>query len=135
FELKLTPNRADCFSVRGIAFDAAAALGAQVEPLQIPEAGVTSTAAIDVQLQAGADCPRFCGRVVEGMDPAARTPLWMRERLRRAGLRPISPRGDITNYVSLELAQPLHAFDADKLAGPLVVRHARDGETLKLLDE
>jgi phenylalanyl-tRNA synthetase beta chain len=135
FELKLTPNRADCFSVRGIAFDAAAALGAQVEPLQIPEAAVASTATIDVQLQAGADCPRFCGRVVEGMDPAARTPLWLRERLKRAGLRPISPLVDITNYVMLELGQPLHAFDADKLAGPLVVRHARDGETLKLLDE
>jgi phenylalanyl-tRNA synthetase beta chain len=81
FELKLTPNRADCFSVRGIAFDTAAALGAQVVPLPIDEAPVTTDATIAVELQAGADCPRFCGRVVEGMDPAARTPLWLAERL------------------------------------------------------
>src|SRR5688572_9416645 len=135
FELKLTPNRADCFSLRGVAFDVAAALGAQVEALQIPEATIGTDAAVAVQLDAGADCPRFCGRVVEGMDPAARTPLWMSERLKRAGLRPISPLVDITNYVMLELGQPLHAFDADTLTGPIVVRHARAGETLKLLDE
>ena len=135
FELKLTPNRADCFSVRGIAFDVAAAMGAQVTPMQIAEAEVTSQAAIAVQLEAGGDCPRFCGRVLEGLDPAARTPLWMAERLKRAGLRPISVLVDITNYVMLELGQPLHAFDADKLTGPIVVRHARAGEKLKLLDE
>ena len=135
FELKLTPNRADCFSVRGIAFDAAAALGTQVEPLAIDEAKIDSDATFVVTLAAGADCPRFCGRVVEGMDPAARTPLWISERLKRAGLRPISPLVDITNYVMLELGQPLHAFDADRLQGPIVVRQARAGETLKLLDE
>ncbi|WP_290884966.1 phenylalanine--tRNA ligase subunit beta [Arenimonas sp.] len=135
FELKLTPNRADCFSVRGVAFDVAAALGAQVTALQIPEAIVASEAALPVELQAGADCPRYCGRVIEGLDPAARTPLWLAERLRRAGLRPISPLVDITNYVMLELGQPMHAFDADKLAGPVGVRRARAGETLKLLDE
>ncbi|KFN47891.1 phenylalanine--tRNA ligase subunit beta [Arenimonas metalli] len=135
FELKLTPNRADCFSVRGVAFDVAAALGAQVNALQIPEASVASEAALPVDLQAGADCPRYCGRVIEGLDPAARTPLWLAERLRRAGLRPISPLVDITNYVMLELGQPMHAFDADRLAGPIGVRRARAGETLKLLDE
>jgi phenylalanyl-tRNA synthetase beta chain len=135
FELKLTPNRADCFSVRGIAFDAAAALGTQVQPMAIAEAKVDSAATIEVKLEAGADCPRFCGRVVEAMDAGARTPPWLRERLKRAGLRPISPLVDITNYVMLELGQPLHAFDADTLKGPIVVRHARDGETLKLLDE
>ncbi|KFN51113.1 phenylalanine--tRNA ligase subunit beta [Arenimonas composti] len=135
FELKLTPNRADCFSVRGIAFDVAAALGTTVEPMPIPEAAVTTDARINVELQAGADCPRFCGRVVEGLDPDARTPLWMAERLRRAGLRPIRPLVDITNYVMLELGQPLHAFDADRLTGPLQVRHGRAGEQVKLLDE
>jgi phenylalanyl-tRNA synthetase beta chain len=135
FELKLTPNRADCFSVRGVAFDVAAAFGAQVNALQIPEASVTSHAAFPVELAAGADTPRFCGRVVEGLDPSAKSPLWMTERLKRAGLRPISPLVDITNYVMLELGQPLHAFDADRLTGPIVVRHARQGETLKLLDE
>ena len=135
FELKLTPNRADCFSVRGVAFDVAAALGAQVTALQIPEAKVESSASLPVELHAGADCPRYCGRVIEGLDPAARTPLWLAERLRRAGLRPISPLVDITNYVMLELGQPMHAFDAGKLAGPVGVRRARAGETLKLLDE
>src|SRR4249919_957204 len=135
FTLKLTPNRADCFSVRGVAFDVAAALGTQVNAMQIPEAAVTTSAEIAVQLQAGADCPRFCGRVVEGLDASARTPLWMSERLRRAGLRPISPLVDITNYVMLELGQPLHAFDAGTLKGPILVRHAREGEKLKLLDE
>jgi phenylalanyl-tRNA synthetase beta chain len=136
FELKLTPNRADCFSVRGVAFDVAAALGASINALEIPEAKIESQARFDVELQAGADCPRFCGRVIEGLNPSAKTPLWMSERLKRAGLRPISPLVDITNYVMIELGQPLHAFDADKLSGgPVVVRHARHGETLKLLDE
>ncbi|WP_374473233.1 phenylalanine--tRNA ligase subunit beta [Arenimonas sp.] len=135
FELKLTPNRADCFSVRGIAFDVAAAMGAQVSPMAIPEAVVTSPAAFDVVLGAGADCPRYCGRVVEGVDAKAASPLWMTERLKRAGLRPISPLVDITNYVMLELGQPMHAFDAATLAGPVGVRRARKGETLNLLDE
>ena len=135
FELKLTPNRADCFSVRGVAFDVAAAFGAQVNALQIPEAAITTQTAFPVELAAGADTPRFCGRVIEGLDPSAKSPLWMTERLKRAGLRPISPLVDITNYVMLELGQPLHAFDADKLTGPIVVRHARQSETLKLLDE
>lgn len=136
FELKLTPNRADCFSVRGIAYDVAAALGASVNVLEIPVATIESPARLDVELQAGADCPRFCGRVIEGLDASATSPLWLRERLKRAGLRPISPLVDISNYVMLELGQPLHAFDADTLSGgPIVVRHARPGETLKLLDE
>jgi len=135
FELKLTPNRADCFSVRGVAFDVAAALSAQVNALEIPEAAITSQASLAVELQAGADCPRYCGRVIEGVDAAARSPLWMTERLKRAGLRPISPLVDITNYVMLELGQPMHAFDADRLSGPVGVRRGRAGETLKLLDE
>ncbi|HEX5693377.1 MAG TPA: phenylalanine--tRNA ligase subunit beta, partial [Arenimonas sp.] len=135
FELKLTPNRADCFSVRGIAFDVAAAMGAQVTPMQIPEAAVASASRLDVKLDAGADCPRYCGRVVDGVDTDARSPLWLTERLKRAGLRPISPLVDITNYVMLELGQPMHAFDAATLAGPVGVRRARKGESLKLLDE
>ncbi|MGH8050457.1 MAG: phenylalanine--tRNA ligase subunit beta [Arenimonas sp.] len=135
FELKLTPNRADCFSVRGVAFDVAAAFDAQVEALQIPEAKITSPEKISVQLQAGAECPRFCGRVVTGLNIAAKSPLWMTEKLKRAGLRPISPLVDITNYVMLELGQPMHAYDADKLTGSIVVRHAKAGERCKLLDE
>jgi len=135
FELKLTPNRADCFSVRGVAFDVAAAFGAQVEALQIPEAKITSPEKISVHLQAGADCPRFCGRIIDGLNIAAKSPLWLTEKLKRAGLRPISPLVDITNFIMLELGQPMHAYDAAKLSGPIAVRHAKAGEQCKLLDE
>src|SRR5687768_2833436 len=91
FELKLTPNRADCFSVRGIAFDAAAALGTQVQPMAIAEAPLATQAAFAVTLDAGADCPRYCGRVIEGLRTDVASPAWLAEKLRRAGIRPISP--------------------------------------------
>ena len=135
FELKLTPNRADCFSLRGVAFDVAAAMGAQVNALEIPEATVASKAAFDVKLHAGADCPRYCGRVIEGLNAQAKSPLWLTEKLKRAGLRPISPLVDVGNFVMLELGQPMHAFDADSLKGPIGVRRARAGEIVKTLDE
>ncbi len=77
---------------------------------------------------------RFASRVIRGLDPQAKSPAWMQERLRRAGLRPISAAVDVTNYVMLELGQPMHAYDLRELAGGIVVRRARDGETLKLLD-
>jgi phenylalanyl-tRNA synthetase beta chain len=131
FELKLTPN---CFSVRGIAYDVAAALGAQVEPLDVAPVAARSSAALPVELHAGADAPRYCGRVIEGVDAAVPTPVWMAERLRRAGVRPVSFLVDVTQYVMLELGQPMHAFDRDALRGPVGVRRARDGETLTLLD-
>ncbi|WP_024889806.1 phenylalanine--tRNA ligase subunit beta [Luteimonas huabeiensis] len=133
-ELKLTPNRADCFSVRGIAFDVAAACGSAVAPLDAEPVPATASAALEVALQAGADAPRYVGRVIEGVDATARTPLWMAERLRRGGIRPVSFLVDVTQYVMLELGQPMHAFDRDLLRGPIGVRHARDGETLTLLD-
>ncbi len=135
FELKLTPNRADCFSVRGVAFDVAAAFGAQVEALQIPEAKIACSEKMTVHLQAGADCPRFCGRIIDGLNIAEKSPLWLTEKLKRAGLRPISPLVDITNFIMLELGQPMHAYDAAKLSGPVGVRHAKAGEHCKLLDE
>ena len=134
-ELKLTPNRADCFSIRGIAFDVAAALGAQVRPFDAAPVIATATATLPVELHAGADAPRYCGRVIEGLNPNATSPSWLTEKLKRCGLRPISPLVDITNLVMLELGQPMHAFDADTLKGPIGVRHGRAGESLKLLDE
>lgn len=134
-ELKLTPNRADCFSIRGIAFDVAAALGAQVRPFDAAPVAATATATLPVELHAGADAPRYCGRVIEGLNPNATSPSWLTEKLKRCGLRPISPLVDITNLVMLELGQPMHAFDADTLKGPIGVRHGRAGESLKLLDE
>ncbi|MBB5875813.1 phenylalanine--tRNA ligase subunit beta [Xanthomonas sp. 3498] len=133
-EIKLTPNRADCFGVRGIAYDVAAACGSDVLPLVVAPAAVSSARTLPVALAAGADAPRYCGRVVEDLDAAAKTPLWMAERLRRSGVRPVSLLVDITQYVMLELGQPMHAFDLDTLQGPVGVRHARAGETLTLLD-
>ncbi|MCI2263026.1 phenylalanine--tRNA ligase subunit beta [Xanthomonas indica] len=133
-EIKLTPNRADCFGVRGIAYDVAAACGSDVLPLVVTPAAVSSERTLPVTLEAGADAPRYCGRVVEDLDPAAKTPLWMAERLRRSGVRPVSLLVDITQYVMLELGQPMHAFDLETLQGPIGVRHARAGETLTLLD-
>ena len=133
-ELKLTPNRPDCLGLVGLAHDVAALFGSSVKvPIQ-GAAPITSVARRDIRLEAGKDAPRYLGRIVEGIDPAARTPLWMAERLRRSGLRPISAVVDITAYVMLELGQPMHAFDNDRLQGDIVVRHARAGETLKLLD-
>lgn len=133
-ELKLTPNRPDCLGLVGLAHDVAALFGSAVNVPAQAAAAVTGKACRGIRLEAGKDAPRYLGRVVEGIDPAARTPLWLAERLRRSGLRPISAMVDIANYVMLELGQPLHAFDNDTLQGDIVVRHARAGETLKLLD-
>lgn len=133
-ELKLTPNRPDCLGLVGLAHDVAALFGSHVKVPAPTSAAVTGTARRDIRLEAGKDAPRYLGRVIEGIDATARTPLWMAERLRRAGLRPISAVVDVTNYVMLELGQPMHAFDNDALDGDIVVRHATAGETLKLLD-
>jgi phenylalanyl-tRNA synthetase beta chain len=133
-ELKLTPNRADCFSVRGIAFDVAAACGSEVRPLDIEPVAPSSTATVPVRLDAGRSAPRYLGRVIEGVDATRATPVWMAERLRRSGVRPVSLLVDVTQYVMLELGQPMHAYDRDLLRGPIGVRAARTGETLTLLD-
>ncbi|MCJ0825927.1 phenylalanine--tRNA ligase subunit beta [Luteimonas sp. 50] len=133
-ELKLTPNRADCFSVRGIAFDVAAASGSEVVAFDAAPMPALNDAALPVELQAGADAPRYLGRVIEGVDAARPTPVWMAERLRRSGIRPVSLLVDVTQYVMLELGQPMHAFDRDLLKGPVGVRRARSGERVKLLD-
>ncbi len=133
-ELGLTPNRADCLGLRGLAYDVAAAFGAGVsgfEPEPVPAA---SEATLGVELHAGADAPRYLGRVIEGVDARMATPVWMAERLRRGGIRPVSFLVDVTQYVMLELGQPMHAFDRDLLKGPVGVRHARAGEKLVLLD-
>ncbi|HNV79094.1 MAG TPA: phenylalanine--tRNA ligase subunit beta [Thermomonas sp.] len=133
-ELKLTPNRADCFGVHGIAFDVAAATGCDVEPLDTAPVPAAHDAVLPVELNAGADAPRFVGRVLHGVDARAATPVWMAERLRRSGVRPVSFLVDVTQYLMLELGQPMHAYDRDLLQGPIGVRAARDGETLTLLN-
>ncbi len=133
-EIKLTPNRADCFSVRGIAFDVAAATRSEVKPFAAEAVPAQGARELSIALDAGAEAPRYLGRVIEGVDAAAATPLWMAERLRRSGVRPVSLLVDITQYVMLELGQPMHAYDLDTLTGGIGVRRSRAGETLKLLD-
>jgi phenylalanyl-tRNA synthetase beta chain len=134
-DLDLTPNRGDCFSVLGIARDVAALTGAALKDVDVAPIESTIEDIHPVELVEPAACPRFAGRVIRGIDPAAKSPVWMTERLRRAGLRGISPVVDITNYVMLELGQPLHAYDAALLNGPIRPRLAKAGEKLTLLDE
>jgi phenylalanyl-tRNA synthetase beta chain len=133
-EIKLTPNRADCFSVRGIAWDVAAACGSQVAAFDAAPMPALNDATLAIELNAGADAPRFAGRVIEGIDAQAPTPAWMAARLRRSGVRPVSFLVDVTQYVMLELGQPMHAYDRDLLKGPVSVRAAREGESLALLN-
>jgi phenylalanyl-tRNA synthetase beta chain len=133
--LELTPNRGDCLGVAGLARETAAVFAIALDEPAIKPAPVASKARIGVRIEDKKGCPRYAGRVIEQIDPAARTPDWMRERLRRSGIRSIHPVVDITNYVMLELGQPMHAFDVAKLSGDIQVRRARAGERLTLLDE
>ena len=134
-DLDLTPNRGDCFSVLGIARDVSALTGAVLKDTRVNPVAATIEDTQPVELVEPAGCPRFAGRLIRNIDPAAKSPLWMTERLRRAGLRGISPVVDITNYVMLELGQPLHAYDAALLSGPIRPRLANSGEKVTLLDE
>jgi len=132
--LNVTPNRGDVLSVIGVAREVAAILSRKLTHPQTEPVPPATREKFAVKLESPAGCPRFAGRVIQGVNPAARTPLWMRERLRRAGLRPIRPVVDVTNYVMLELGQPLHAYDLRRLRQHIEVRGSRSGERLKLLD-
>ena len=134
-DLDLTPNRGDCFSVLGIARDLAALTGDDLKDPAVAAVPATIDAVQPVELIEPAGCPRFAGRVIRGIDPGAKSPVWMTERLRRSGLRAISPVVDITNYVMLEFGQPLHAYDASLLNGSVRPRLASAGEKVTLLDE
>ena len=133
--LKITPNRADCLSILGIARDVAAVTGATLVPLPDVPAPVDARAEHAVRIEDAVACPRFVSRVIEGIDAKAPAPAWMKQRLERSGIRSISAVVDITNYVMLELGQPLHAYDDRLLDGPIIVRFARTGEKLTLLNE
>ena len=133
-ELNVTANRGDAMSIIGVAREVAALSDA---PLRAPAGAAVGAVLADqqpVRLEAAAACPKFVGRVIRGIDNTRPTPVWLRERLRRAGVRCISPAVDVTNYVLLELGQPMHAYDLAKVAGPIVARMARAGESLRLLD-
>jgi phenylalanyl-tRNA synthetase beta chain len=133
--LKLTPNRADCLSVLGVAREVAALTGAKLNIPRIGKVPARSNARQPIRITHPAGCGRFAGRVICGVDARAATPGWMRERLERAGQRAISALVDVTNYVMLELGRPLHVYDLDKLRGPINVRWGRKGEKVLLLNE
>jgi phenylalanyl-tRNA synthetase beta chain len=135
FTLKLTPNRSDCSSVAGIAREVAALTGSTLKPLEIPSQLATLTEQLPVKVNDVLGCPLYCGRLVRGVNASIPTPEWMRRRLERSGLRAINVVVDITNYVMLEMGQPMHAFDVAKLSGGITVRKARKGESLCLLNE
>ncbi|MEK7223143.1 MAG: phenylalanine--tRNA ligase subunit beta, partial [Pseudomonadota bacterium] len=127
-------NRGDCLSIAGIARELAALTGAKIKSPVIKPAGAGLRRKISVKLDASQDCPRYVGRIIGDINPSAVTPMWMKEKLRRGGIRSIHPVVDVTNYVMLELGQPMHAFDLDKLHGAIHVRHAVKNESLLLLD-
>ncbi len=133
-ELGLTPNRGDCLSIAGLAREVAALNDVAVTPPGLHPVAATIGDTVDVTLAAPAACPRYAGRVIRGVDVSRPSPLWLQERLRRSGVRSIDAVVDVTNYVMLELGQPLHAFDRTTLAGRVSVRLAEPGERLILLD-
>ncbi len=133
-ELDLTPNRGDCLGMVGIAREIAALNGLVVNQPVIDAVPATVSDSFPVRIEAAAQCPRYLGRVIKGVNPAAQTPLWMAEKLRRSGLRCIDAVVDVTNYVLLELGQPMHAFDLASLNKSVCVRLAREDEKLVLLD-
>ncbi len=133
-ELNVTPNRGDALSVLGIAREVAALSGQPLAGPRLEPVEARHADRIGVGLDAPAACPKFVGRVIRGVNNRAATPEWMRERLRRAGMRSISPIVDVTNYVMLELGQPLHAYDVARLKGEIRVRMATAGESVQLLD-
>ncbi|HVQ61293.1 MAG TPA: phenylalanine--tRNA ligase subunit beta, partial [Burkholderiales bacterium] len=135
FTLKLTPNRADCLSVLGVAREVSALTRTKLKPLEVRPVPAAIDAKFPVRISDSRGCGRFTGRVIRNVDAAAPTPAWMKERLERSGQRSISALVDVTNYVMLELGRPLHVYDLDKLAGGIDVRFGRKGERLKLLNE
>ncbi|AYY58794.1 phenylalanine--tRNA ligase subunit beta [Burkholderia multivorans] len=134
FEIKLTPNKADCLSVFGIARETAAITGAPLTPVEIRPAPVELDETLPVRISAPDLCGRFSGRVIRGVNARAKTPQWMVERLERAGQRSVSALVDISNYVMFELGRPSHVFDLDKIHGGIEVRWGKRGESLKLLN-
>ncbi|WP_263773047.1 phenylalanine--tRNA ligase subunit beta [Propionivibrio soli] len=133
--LKLTPNRADCLSLTGVAREVAALTGSPASYPTIATVPVASDKGRQIVLDAPDACPLYCGRVISGVDGRAPTPEWMKRRLERSGIRSISALVDITNYVMLELGQPLHAFDNGQIQGTVHARMAQAGEEILLLNE
>ncbi|MEB3843468.1 phenylalanine--tRNA ligase subunit beta [Pseudomonas guariconensis] len=133
-EIGLTPNRGDCLSIAGLARDVSALYDVPVTRPQVPAVAPAHDEVRPVEVCAPGACPRYLGRVIRNVDLSKPTPLWMVERLRRSDVRSIDAAVDITNYVMLELGQPMHAFDLAEINGGIRVRMAEEGEKLVLLD-
>ncbi len=134
FTLKLTPNLAHCLSVQGVARELSALTGSPLLMPAFPAVTCNSDQVLPVEVLATDLCGRFSGRVMRHVNPGAKTPAWMVERLARCGQRSVSPLVDISNYVMFELGRPTHIFDLEKIKGGLQVRWGRKGESLKLLN-
>jgi phenylalanyl-tRNA synthetase beta chain len=133
-DLGVGANRGDAMSVLGVAREVSALAGTLLPTPEVPIVQATGSGAFPVRLSKGAGCARFASRVIRGVDNTRTTPAWLQERLRRAGLRSISPVVDVTNLVLLELGQPMHAYDLALLKGGITVRRAQAAEPLRLLD-
>ncbi|MCP5246289.1 MAG: phenylalanine--tRNA ligase subunit beta [Burkholderiales bacterium] len=133
--LSLTPNRADCLGVYGVAREVSALTDTELVSFKTEPVDDEIDDKHEIHIHAPDACSLYCGRIVRGIDPDAETPLWMKQRLERSGLRSINAVVDITNYVLLETGQPMHAFDLAKLDGDIHVRYAKSGETIQLLNE
>jgi phenylalanyl-tRNA synthetase beta chain len=133
-EVDLTPNRADCLCVEGLAREVALLNKMDWSITEVNKAVVSHPETVKVSIEVPTACPRYLGRLINGVNAKAITPLWMQERLRRSGLRSLGPLVDVTNYVLLELGQPLHVFDAEKLSGGITVRWAKVDESVTLLN-
>ena len=134
-EVSITPNRAECLGVRGIARDLVAAGLGELKPLNISKVEAKFTNPIKVRVECPRECPTYTARYIRNVNNNADTPKWMKDRLNAIGIHSISPLVDITNYINYDLARPLHVFDADKLAGNIVVRMAKTGEKFIALNE
>lgn len=135
FDIAITPNRGDCLSVRGIAREVAALTHSpMLRNAGIPHINISSSASLEVKLEAKKSCPAYLGRVIENVKVDAVTPSWLKERLANSGVSCISPVVDVTNYVMLELGQPMHAFDLATIKEKIIVRNSKKGERIALLD-
>ncbi|MCY7296378.1 phenylalanine--tRNA ligase subunit beta [Alteromonas sp. a30] len=133
-EVDLTPNRADCLGLMGLAREVGVLNNQDVNMLGIQPVSPSIDDTLSIELEAGEACPRYLGRVIRNINLSATSPIWLQEKLRRSGVRSIDPVVDVTNYVLLELGHPMHAFDLDKLNGGIKVRFPKEGEKLTLLD-
>jgi phenylalanyl-tRNA synthetase beta chain len=133
-DVDLTPNRSDCLSIAGLAREVGVLNKEQVMPPEFEAVSISHSDTFPVEIENHEACPKYLGRLIKNVDLSKESPLWLQEKLRRSGLRSIDPAVDVTNFVLLELGQPMHAFDQGQLNASITVRNAKPGESLTLLD-